>query len=905
MSSLAHNPPWTDADALVSQLRRFVGLDDTELVMVRRYASALGAEADEFAAQFYHYLLSQPETARVFAALTPAQQRALARHQAEHFRGMLADWPACALNDVAAVAKAHHAHGIAATWIAGAYNMYYEHLETRLATVSAAAREALRRAVSRLLMCDLMLQLAALENAHSEIGAERDAITRILLDTTLRLADLPSPEDVFSNICTQLVRRSRHLPAVWFALHDDKDARLRPFFGAGCAALWEHIDVPRRPGEPLWDALERNRGVVLKPGGDVAVPDWWPRDAGIEAAAVFPFGRSEGIRGLGVVFADSTWYFDQIDIYPFEAFARLGEVLLRIKENQLRDPLTGLPNRTLFMDRLQQGLAQARRRQKLLGVGMIDLDGFKEINDRLGHLNGDALLREVAARFAGCMRRGDTIARLGGDEFGLVLADLHDVAEAESTVARVLGSLHCPIQLEGEAVRVDASLGLTLYPLDDTSGRDLLRHADMALYQAKDHGRRGYRFYEFASGTRQDRIMELQRDFARALEADELVFQFQPKVDIALGHVVGVEALVRWQRGDTLLEPDAFIAAVEASPRLIEGLGRHALECAAAQARGWLYNGRHIPIAVNIGAEHLLSPRFIEDVDDVLARHPGVGSCLEIEITEHAAQRDLARARSALEACIERGLSVALDDYGTGHASLTHLQELPSTQIKLDKRFVQKLLEEPRALAIIAGNLTSANLLDLEVVAEGVETLEQGELLLQLGCRFAQGYAIARPMSADALEHWLGHWQPPDTWAQWRDNLFTQQDLPFLMARTAHRHNLHALLEALATPPTPEQPFLLIDECVDEARCALGRWLRGAGRRYRALPSFAPLADLHVETHAQAIEATLAWQSRDAAAIAAEITRLRDMAGEMDGRILALAREIGIEGGAGVGAGNE
>ncbi|WP_455384927.1 EAL domain-containing protein [Acidihalobacter prosperus] len=895
MSRFAHNSLWSNPDNLAAQLRRFVGLDDDALVLVRRHAETLGAQASDLATHFYDYLLSHAETASVFDSLAPERLEALAKRQAEHFRAMLSDWPLSAQREAPKVAQMHYSHGVSPTWIAGAYNLYREHLESRLEATPSDTREALRQAAYRLLMCDLMLQLAALDNVHSDTLAERNVITQTLLETTLKLADLPTPEEVFSSICTNLVTHSRHLPAVWFTLQDESRAVLRPFSGAGSPSLWEGLEASYDPNDPLWQALEQNRSIVLRARELDTLPAWWPQAGGIEAAAIFPFGRSRGIRGLGVVFTDHAWYFDHVDLSPFDAFARLGQVLLSIKENQLRDPLTNLPNRALFMDRLHQGLLQARRRHKLLGIGMIDLDGFKDVNDRLGHISGDKLLREVAKRFADSLRRNDTIARLGGDEFGLVLADLRDVGEAESVILRLQSSLDEPFQLDGEAIRISASLGLTLYPLDDVDNQDLLRHADVALYQAKDEGRHTYRIFEQATEVRQRQVGSLQRRFEQALDSGQLIFHYQPKVDIALGHVIGVEALVRWRREAELVPPENFITAVEASPHLIRRLGRHALLAAATQVEQWRSRGRDVCIAVNIGAEHLLSPAFVDDVDEVLALYPAAASHLELEVTERAALRDLAQTRAALAACRERGLSVALDDYGTGHASLTYLQELPANQIKLDKRFVQKLLDEPRALAIIAGNLTAANLLDLEVIAEGVETHEQGELLLQLGCRYAQGFAIARPMPAEDLEKWMAQWRPPADWAQWHDNLFTQQDLPFLMARTAHRHSLHAMLEALATPPSPEQPFLQVTECVDESLCALGRWLRGAGQRYRSLPAFKPLVGTHAKTHAQAIEATLAWQSADETALAREIERLQQAAFDMDRQILELARQIGLQ----------
>ncbi|APZ44251.1 EAL domain-containing protein [Acidihalobacter ferrooxydans] len=891
MTTLSEQTPLRgDPENPTVSLCRFVGLDTAALALVREHAEILAAQADGLAGHFYDALRAYPPAANAFAAIPPRRMRLLVERQAEHFRAMLRNGPHTADD----MARLHHSLGIAPTWIVAGYNACREHLDALLVGLPVAAHDALREALGRLLTCDMMVQTAALEDIHADMLAEGEIITQTLLDTTLKLADLPSPEAVFSDICADLVTRSRHLSAVWFAVLEDPQTPLKPFFGAGATALWQDVDVPYDASDPLWQALDENRSLVVSAAQETPLPAWWPSARDIEAVAIFPFGRVSGMRGLGVVYADHDGYFDHVGSAPFDAFAKLGQVLLDIRDSHLHDPLTGLPNRSLYMDRLVQGVGQAGRRQTLLGVSMIDLDGFKKINDRLGHLGGDALLHQVAERLSRQLRQGDTLARLGGDEFGLLMTDLTDVDAGEKIVRRMLNALEEPFLLEGKAVRVGASLGLTLYPLDDADSQDLLRHADIALYQAKDAGRHTYRIFEHAAEDKRRRIDSLQQRFEQALSHDEIEFHYQPKVDLALGRLVGVEALARWRQGDTLVSPEGFIDAVEDSPHLSRRLGRYALVAAARQIMDWKKKSFDCSVAVNIGAEHLLNPAFIDDVDDVLECYPTVAARLEIEVTERAVLHDMQRTHAALQACSDRGLSIALDDFGTGHASLTYLQELPADQIKLDKRFVQKLLDEPRALAIVAGSLTSASLLNLGVIAEGVETIEQGELLLQLGCRQAQGFFIAKPLSASDLLAWVAHWQPPAEWAQWRENLFTHQDLPFLMARTAHRHNLRDLLAALATPPTPERPFLQLPECVDETHCALGRWLRGAGQRYRAHAAFKQLQRVHVQLHAQAIKATLAWQTADAASLRREVGKLEHYADDLDGEILRLARQIGL-----------
>ncbi|OBS09365.1 EAL domain-containing protein [Acidihalobacter prosperus] len=885
----ADDARWRD---LLARVRRFIRLDDDTLDLLARHAPLLTADAETFSQRFYDYLLSYPETSVLFERLGPDRLHELTVAQAGHLRGLIADWPETAGRSVGRVARAHYAHEVSPVWVAGGFSLYLDHLEARIRELPLEERPPLRSAVFRVLLADIMLQFAGFESIHNETMTERATISQALIETTLKLADLAAPEDVLASICTELVTRSRHLPAVWFGLIEDTHTPIRAYAGAGRRQLWETVEVDYDPADPLWRALDENRLQVLTCQGQ-AVPGWCAWRQGIEAVAIFPFGRVGGLRGVGVVYSDRSWYFDHIDLTPFGAFARLGQVLLGLKESHLRDPLTGLPNRGLFMDRLRHAMAQNLRRDRMLAVGMIDLDGFKAVNDRMGHPSGDALLREVATRVQAALRQGDTVARFGGDEFGLLLPDLRTIEEAEVVIERVQQAFTPAFHIHGEQVQVGASLGLTLYPLDDVDAQDLIRHADIALYQAKDAGRGVHRLFERDREDHLQRIDLLQREFLQAMARDELVLHYQPKVDMSTGEIWGVEVLVRWLRQGELRMPAGFIEAVEQRAPLIRQLGRHMLEAAASQIDHWLGTGRRWYVSVNIGAQHLLDPAFIEDVDEVLARHPAAAAWLQIEVTEQAALRDLESTRRALAACRARGLAVALDDYGTGHASLTYLQELPANQIKLDQRFVGRLLVEPRALAIIAGTLTSARLLDLDVVAEGVESVEQGELLLQLGCQVAQGYLISHPLPADALTAWADAWLPPPQWTGGEKSVwFTHEDLPLLMARTAHRYGVSQLLGALAVPRSEDHPMLAAHDSVDERHCSLSHWLDGAGSRHRHQPGFDALRQLHHALHEQAAAAVQAWQAGGRAELAHAVGALQQCAQTLDEALLDLVRRI-------------
>ncbi|WP_241801616.1 putative bifunctional diguanylate cyclase/phosphodiesterase, partial [Acidithiobacillus caldus] len=425
------------------------------------------------------------------------------------------------------------------------------------------------------------------------------------------------------------------------------------------------------------------------------------------------------------------------------------------------DALTGLPNRTLFLDRLAHDRAQATRHERQLAVGILDLDGFKLVNDRFGHAAGDALLQEMAQRLQTKMRSGDTLARMGGDEFGLLLTDITQIDEVEHACARMLEALRTPFHLPGgEEVPLSASIGLTSYPLDDSSPADLLRHADLALYAAKAAGRDCFRWFDWPMDKRQEEAMEVRKMLENALDRGHLLLHYQPVVEIDNGPI-GVEALLRLDHPERgLLSPAAFASALDA-PRLARRIGCFVLASAFAQAQTWHRQGLPLRVSVNIGAHHLLDQRFLADLQAALDAHPDLPpSSVEIEITETAPLLDFAVAQDTLAACNRLGVRIALDDFGTGNASLTYLQKLPAQTIKIDQSFVRDIINDPKDYAIVTGVVASARLLGLEVIAEGVETTEHAVLLSHLRCHCLQGYAIARPMAPEAIPDWIIRYNP-------------------------------------------------------------------------------------------------------------------------------------------------
>ena len=431
------------------------------------------------------------------------------------------------------------------------------------------------------------------------------------------------------------------------------------------------------------------------------------------------------------------------------------------------DALTQLPNRTLLSDRLQQALARAERTDEMMAVCYFDLDRFKPVNDTLGHEAGDRLLVQLAARVRSCLRESDTIARLGGDEFALLLCGLQNIDECQQTLSRLLAAINVPYQIEKHSVNISASIGYTVYPLDNSEADTLLRHADHAMYQAKVGG--GGRFHLFdAIHDRETRDLRQERErIEAALPNGEFRLFYQPKVDVRSGKVIGMEALIRWQHPELgLRNPIDFLPQVENTAFAIP-LGEWVVAEALRQAERWLASGLNLQISVNIAARHMIEVNFTERLEHLLKAAPNVQpNLLELEITETAAIEDVAGVADTVSKCNLLGVSFALDDFGVGYSSLTYLRRLPVAVIKIDQSFVRDMLHDADDLAVVAGVISLSRDFKRKVVAEGVETAEHGAQLLRMGCYLAQGYGIAKPMPADAVLAWVAAYKQDASWTK-------------------------------------------------------------------------------------------------------------------------------------------
>jgi diguanylate cyclase (GGDEF)-like protein/PAS domain S-box-containing protein len=507
------------------------------------------------------------------------------------------------------------------------------------------------------------------------------------------------------------------------------------------------------------------------------------------------------------------------------------------------DALTGLPNRVLLADRLQQAMARAGRREERVAVVYLDLDGFKAVNDDQGHDQGDALLIAIAQRMAGVLRQTDTLARIGGDEFVAVLTDLATDHEAQPSLQRLLLAANQPVPLAAGEVRVSASLGVAFYPQAEAVDADqLLRQADHALYQAKLAGKNRHHVYDpgrdLAVRNRHEAVQEIRA----GLQGGQFVLHYQPKVNMRTGQVIGAEALIRWQHPQRgLLAPGLFLPVIENHSLAVE-LGEWVIDSALRQMGLWRQIGLQLPVSVNVGADHLQQPAFAARLRALLQAHPTVErGALEIEILESSALADLEHIARLMRECAEIGVSFALDDFGTGYSSLLYLKHLPAGTLKIDHSFVRHVLDDADNLAILEGILTLARGFGRTPVAEGVETIAQGTLLLQLGCQFGQGFGIARPMPAADLPDWIAGWRAPDAWQG--TSRVARDRLPLLMGDLEHRTWIQAIEAWLhgtrAAPPT-----------VSAQAGRFGTWLSSEGRAlYGRAPAFGAILDLHQQMH--------------------------------------------------------
>jgi diguanylate cyclase (GGDEF)-like protein len=431
---------------------------------------------------------------------------------------------------------------------------------------------------------------------------------------------------------------------------------------------------------------------------------------------------------------------------------RLRKQVEANERQALHDPLTDLPNRILFRDRVQQAIALASRTKATLAVMLIDLDRFKEINDSLGHHHGDLLLQQIGPRLQKLLRETDTIARLGGDEFAILMVNVPAPAAAIHVADKVREELQKPFPVQGITLHIDASIGIALYPGHGKTVDQLLQRSDVAMYMAKASGS-GREVYVAQRDENSPSKLALIGELRYAIDGNELLLHYQPKVHLRTGDIQGVEALVRWQHPLRGLMPSGDFVPIAENTGLIEPMTMKILKLALQQARRWRDEGLDLSVAVNLSVRNLLDPKLPQEIAKLLSRYNVEPARLELEITESSIMSDPHRAREILVRLSAMGIRLAIDDFGTGHSSLAYLKELPVNTLKIDKSFIINMAADDNDLVIVQSTIDLAHNLGLEVIAEGVETEEVWNKLKLLGCDLAQGYWRGRPVPAEDLAY--------------------------------------------------------------------------------------------------------------------------------------------------------
>ncbi|XSG84570.1 MAG: EAL domain-containing protein [Methylohalobius sp. ZOD2] len=581
------------------------------------------------------------------------------------------------------------------------------------------------------------------------------------------------PRQLFQDACHIAVEIGGFRLA-WVGIYDDHTGNIHPEAWAGLTEdyirnLRLSTRDPVSKDGPSARAIRTERPQVVNDiAHDPAMAPWRKMALahGYRASVSLPLKVAGRVRGTLNLYASDIDFFDADELFLLEQLTADLAFALEVAEQETKrlnaearaqqlafyDPLTHLPNRTLFLDRLNQNIARAQRRGMQLALLFIDLDRFKEINDNFGHPVGDRVLVEVATRLGDCVRNEETVARLGGDEFIILLTDADQIG-AIHVAERVQAALDRPLTSGDHGFLIKASVGIAFYPEDGQTPEDLLRHADIAMYQAKARDDEAFCFFDRAMGEILARRLELTRKLELALRTGLLTLHYQPQIDLKTNRQIGVEALARWKDPEWgWISPSEFIPIAE-ERGFIRQLGEWALHTAATQLAQWKKAGDQSPdrIAVNIGAAHFGSPDFVDSVCRIV-RDAGIPpQHIELELTETGVIRDPEATVEVTHALHRHGFGLAIDDFGTGYSSLGYLKRFAADKLKIDMSFVRDMLTDRNDHAIVATVIGMAKTLSLQTVAEGVETKQQVMALKELDCDLAQGYYFGRPRPAKEL----------------------------------------------------------------------------------------------------------------------------------------------------------
>jgi diguanylate cyclase (GGDEF)-like protein/PAS domain S-box-containing protein len=511
--------------------------------------------------------------------------------------------------------------------------------------------------------------------------------------------------------------------------------------GKSLAEVFRIIDgATRKPArDPMEMAVEQNRTVGLTVNCILIRRDGF--ESAIEDSAAPIHDRSGRVLGAVIVFHD---------------VSAARAMTLQMTHSAQHDLLTSLPNRLLLNDRISQSIAMARRQKRLVAVIFMDLDRFKLVNDSLGHATGDKLLQSVSKRLLSAVRASDTVSRQGGDEFVILLSEIAHSEDAATSAAKILLSLNAPHSIDGQDLHIDGSIGISLYPEDGQDAETLIKNADTAMYHAKENGRNNFQFFTPDMNLKAVRRQSLESSLRHALEREEFLLHYQPKVNLRTGEITGVEALIRWQQTDRgLLLPSQFVSIAE-DCGLILPIGRWVLREACRQAREWQDAGLPFKrISINVSAVEFRDKGFVESVRSILSETGLEARYLDLELTEGVLMKDAESTAAVLHELKMLGVHLAVDDFGTGYSSLSYLQQFPIDVLKIDKSFVHQISGDLNDSAIVSAIIEMGKSLKHRVIAEGIETEEQLAFLRARHCAEGQGFLFSKPLAAAQFAHLL------------------------------------------------------------------------------------------------------------------------------------------------------
>ena len=720
------------AGCLTDEFNAFLEIDELHLKIVRRYRGVLTQDADHFAARFYEYLLKFPATE---ALLQRYQQEGgdiavLTQKQMSHLLAMIehVDDPDYQTR-LQAVGTIHYQREIAPSWIMGAYRLYQEHLLYTIHQSTEIAdqdRPLLLDSLNKLLFRDMGMILEGYWQAATvAIAQEKSKVDELQERISNLLENLPQliwSIDVVNNRPIYISPTTKEISPICMELP------------IPCLAWTVAEDRPKV--EAAWGEALAGKTVAVE--SRVHGPDgqlrWFKRN-------FHPFTDAAGkvIRIDGIM----------------EEITDVIEARDKLKRLATTDTLTGLANRALWHDRIKQALSLARRTPgKHVILMLLDLNHFKQINDTLGHLVGDAALREVARRLKGALRDSDTLARLGGDEFAVLLPTEDHGRHAALTVAqKIQECFKAPFIHADNELYLGVSIGIAAYPDDGQDPETLGRCADTAMYISKRNNIT-HQFYEKALDESPKRLA-LMNQLKQSLRNQEFELHFQPKIALSDGQASGVEALIRWNHPEHgTLMPNSFIPMAE-KMKFINEVTDWVLVRALQQFKQWRAMGIHAPIAINVSASSFQDPNFLMNIQTALAIAELSPDCIELEITENTLMSNIDHCAEILKALSNMGVAIAIDDFGTGYSSLAYLKRLPIDHLKIDRSFVQDMDRDDSDAAIVRSVIDLGHNLGIKVIAEGVERVDSLVLLKELGCDAAQGFHIGRPMPASQVDSWF------------------------------------------------------------------------------------------------------------------------------------------------------